>query len=94
MSIPARLTLELPRSGAKGNVDRAIKEMKAHFKWRDEYRVDTIVDEDFSDLKGRQEVYWAGVDKNGVPSLTWILRKHKASDQRPERFVRFFVHQV
>lgn len=27
-------------SGAKGNLERAIKEMKAHLKWREEYRVD------------------------------------------------------
>jgi hypothetical protein len=38
--------------------------------------------------------YWAGKDLDGVPTLTWILRKHDPHRTEPERFARFVVAQI
>ena len=80
--------------GGKGNVGKAVDMFKAHLEWRIRYNLETIVDEDFSDLKGHGEVYWGGCDKDGVMTLMWQLRKHDAKRTDAKRFVRFFVHQI
>jgi len=78
----------------KGNVDKAFEQVSLHLHWRRDYEVDTITEEDFSDMKAYGELYWTGRDKNGVPTLTWILRKHDGGKQKADRFVRFLVHQI
>ena len=67
---------------------------KAHLEWRIRYKLEGIVDEDFSDLKAHNELYWGGYDKDGVMTLMWQLRKHDAKRTDAKRFVRFFVHQI
>jgi hypothetical protein len=81
------------RSG-KGNVSKAVDMFKAHLEWRIKYKLECIVDEDFSDLKAHNELYWSGNDKDGVMTLMWQLRKHDAKRTDAKRFVRFFVHQI
>mmetsp|Transcript_14047 Transcript_14047/g.32364 ORF Transcript_14047/g.32364 Transcript_14047/m.32364 type:complete len:548 (-) Transcript_14047:156-1799(-) len=78
----------------KGNVDKALHQFVKHLKWRQDYQLDTIVDEDFSDMLELGEIYWAGKDLEGVPTLTWLLRKHDAKRQDADRFVRFLVFQI
>ena len=50
--------------------------------------------EPLADLKSHKEIYWGGVDKTGVMTLMWILRKHDPARTDAKRFVRFFVHQI
>lgn len=52
----------------------AVDMFKEHLEWRVSYKVENITDEDFSDLKERQELYWGGRDKDGVMTLMWRLR--------------------
>jgi len=78
----------------KGNVDKALHQFVKHLKWREEYQLDAIVEEDFSDMLELNEIYWAGKDLEGVPTLTWLLRKHDAKRQSADRFVRFLVFQI
>jgi hypothetical protein len=80
--------------GAKGNVKSAVNMFRTHLEWRVRYKLDTIVDEDFTDLKEHGELYWGGRDKEGVMTLMWRLRKHDAKRTDAKRFVRFFVHQI
>jgi len=80
--------------GAKGNVDKAVEMFETHLTWRSRYKVETIVDEDFSDLKAHNELYWGGQDREGVMTLMWNLRKHDAKRTDAKRFVRFFIHQI
>lgn len=81
------------RSG-KGNISRAVDMFKGHLEWRVKYKLDTIVNEDFSDLKKHDELYWGGEDKEGAMTLMWRLRLHDAKRTDAKRFVRFFVHQI
>jgi hypothetical protein len=80
--------------GAKGKVDKAVEMFETHLTWRTRYKVETIVDEDFSDLKAHNELYWGGQDREGVMTLMWNLRKHDAKRTDAKRFVRFFIHQI
>jgi hypothetical protein len=89
-----KLAIERFLKAHKGDVRQAFEQMKAHLHWRNSYKVDSITDEDFSDMKARGELYWTGHDKNGVPTLTWILSKHDGGKQSAERFVRFLVYQI
>ena len=73
---------------------RAVALFQAHLEWRVRYKLDAIVDEDFSDLKAHDELYWGGRDKDGVMTLMWRLRKHDAKRTEAKRFVRFFIHQI
>ena len=57
--------------GAKGNVGKAVTMFKEHLEWRVRFGVESVVDEDFSDLKAHQELYWGGRDKDGVMTLMW-----------------------
>ena len=80
--------------GAKGNVKKAVEMFQANLEWRVRYKLDSIVDEDFSDLKEHHELYWSGRDKDGAMTLMWRLRKHDSRRTDAKRFVRFFVHQI
>ena len=40
------------------------------------------------------EVYWAGRDFDGVPTLTWRACKHDANRTSSENFVRYFIHTI
>ena len=80
--------------GTKGNVVKAVEMFQEHLEWRVRYKLDSIVDEDFSDLKQIHELYWSGRDKDGVITLMWRLRKHDSRRTDAKRFVRFFVHQI
>ena len=51
-----------------------VEMFKEHLEWRVSYKVETITDEDFYDLKEHKELYWAGRDKDGVMTLMWRLR--------------------
>ena len=57
--------------GAKGNVAKAVDMFKTHLEWRMSYNLESIVDEDFTDLKAYDELYWGGRDKDGVMTLMW-----------------------
>jgi hypothetical protein len=80
--------------GAKGNVCKAVDMFRKHLEWRIQYGLESVVDEDFTDLKAHEELYWTGRDKDGVVTLMWRLHKHDASRTNGARFVRFFVHQI
>jgi len=80
--------------GGKGVVSKAVDMFKGHLEWRVKYKLDKIADEDFSDLKEHGELYWGGMDKEGVMTLMWRLHLHDAKRTDAKRFVRFFVHQI
>jgi hypothetical protein len=80
--------------GGKGKVNKAVEMFEAHLAWRVRYKVETIVDEDFSDLKAHNELYWGGRDREGVMTLVWNLHKHDSKRTEAKRFVRFFIHQI
>lgn len=92
--ISDRGAIERFLSAAKGNIDKAADQMRAHLQWRRKFNVDELPEEDFSDMKAWGELYWGGTDNQGVQTMTWILRKHDSSKVSAERFVRFLVYQI
>ena len=55
-------------------------------QWRRGDKIDSILTEDYSDLDHTREIYWAGTDRDGAPTLVWRVFLHRsgaASAQRP-----------
>jgi len=42
--------------GNKENVEKAAQQMRAHFRWRREESIESVIHEDFSDLEAVEEV--------------------------------------
>ena len=45
-------------------------------------------------MEASRELYWGGFDREGVPTLTWLIGKHNPSNHCPKRFVRFFIREI
>jgi hypothetical protein len=69
-------------------VKSAAKRLLAHVQWRKDYKMDTIVQEDWSNHDQRGEMYTSGIDKWGRPTMTWKLGMYKAANQTPQNAVR------
>jgi len=44
------------------NVDGAQTQILEHLVWRGTYDVEAVIDEDFSDIESRNELYWRAFD--------------------------------
>ena len=64
-----RNTLTTPHAWLQ--VDKAVQFLTAHLEWRDSYKLEDVVLEDFQDLKRHEELYWAGRDLDGTMTLTY-----------------------
>jgi hypothetical protein len=53
-----------------------MKRVLTHLEWRQEYQVDTILDEDWSEYDKRGEMYPSGMCRKGRPTWTWNISKH------------------
>jgi hypothetical protein len=69
-------------------VKSAAKRLLAHVQWRKDYKMDTIMHEDWSIQDELGEMYVSGIDKWGRPTMTWKLGMYKASNQTPQNAVR------
>jgi hypothetical protein len=75
------------------DVDAAQAQILSHLEWRGPYGVDTITEEDFSDMAALNELYWRGFNNKGYPILVWNAARHNASGVIPaERYTRYFVY--
>ena len=80
-----------------GDVVWAMKRILTHLEWRQEYRVDSIMDEDWSDYDRRHEMYPSGICKAGRPTWTWNVAKHSMESNgvppnaTPELGARYLV---
>lgn len=78
-------------------VDEACQNFMAHLEWREQYKVDTILDEhaSFQELEDRQELYWSsGKDCSGRPVLVWRMALHKRARSTDElvHMTRYVVY--
>ncbi|KAK9764625.1 hypothetical protein K7432_007716 [Basidiobolus ranarum] len=60
-------------------------------RWRQSFRYDSILEEDFSDLIGAQKVFFHGNAKDGTPILIWRSCKHLVNVAERSREIRFYV---
>ena len=49
------------------DVSAAREQLLWHLRWKEEYRVGDVLQEDFTDMFARNEMYWMGTDKAGHP---------------------------
>lgn len=69
----------------------AMRRILVHLKWRQDYKLDTIMDEDWSEFDARGEMTVSGVDRDGRPTWTWNCNKHDARQQTPEMAARYLI---
>ena len=74
------------------NIDGAQKQILDHLRWRGPYGVESILEEDFSDMEARRELYWEGFDLEGNPVIVWNVARHDGSEVSPERYTKFFIY--
>jgi len=65
--------------GAKGDAGKGVAMFRKHLEWRVQYGLESVVHEDFQDLKAHGELYWGGRDKDGVMTLMWRYDKRWAN---------------
>eukprot|EP00960_Hanusia_phi_P075738 768461-Hanusia_phi.AAC.2 len=99
---PERSDIDLYREmichkGSSNDPVWALKRILTHLKWRQEYRVDTIMEEDWADYDKRGEMYPCGLDKDGRPTWTWNTQKHGRTvnsvppNSSPEMGARYLI---
>ncbi|KAJ1473548.1 hypothetical protein T484DRAFT_1835595 [Baffinella frigidus] len=54
--VSCQIAIERFLHGNKDNVEKAAQQMRAHFRWRREERIDCVIHEDFSDLETCEEL--------------------------------------
>ncbi|KAJ3333574.1 Motile sperm domain-containing protein 2 [Blyttiomyces sp. JEL0837] len=76
----------------KGNAQAAMKSVMGTLDWKMSYRIDTILEEDFSDMDRCGKLRWCGRDKEGHPIMVWRHIKHFPEQFQLERDVRYIVY--
>ena len=80
------------------DVAGAQAQILSHLEWRGPYGVDSIKDEDFSDMAALNELYWRGFNSAGHPVLVWNAARHNdpatGKPATAERYTRYFVYLV
>jgi len=80
-----------------GDVTWAMQRVLTHLEWRQEFKVDTIMSEDWTEYDKRLEMYPSGICKAGRPTWTWNVSKHGyvangiAPNDTPEMGARYLV---
>jgi hypothetical protein len=59
-----------------GDMVWAMKRVLTHLEWRQEFKVDNIMSEDWAEYDRRFEMYPSGICKAGRPTWTWNIFKH------------------
>jgi hypothetical protein len=68
------------------------EQVLAHFEWRKEYKIDTIMEEDWSDLDATGELTLSGLDK--VRCVGMYLAKYLISVYMHKQFVHACVRMI
>jgi len=88
-------TLNRFLTARNGRVDIAFQMLLMHLAWRKSYGVDTILEEDFSDLDAQQEIFWLKEkDKTGHPVIVWRMMLHDQQFCAKDRMVRYFIYML
>lgn len=80
-----------------GDAKWAMTRILNHLQWRQEYKVDDILDEDWSQYDKRAEMYPSSICKAGRPTWTWNVAKHAYASNgvepngTPEMGARYLV---
>ncbi|XP_021955555.1 SEC14 cytosolic factor isoform X2 [Folsomia candida] len=74
-----------------GNVDQAVKMLKANLKWRKQNKMDNILREDFSYMEEEYPIDLSGVDYTGRPVLLvrvgdWDVRRSHVTGEHDENY--------
>lgn len=77
----------------KKHVPDTYEKLLAHVRWRQEFKTDTIIFDDFSKFTERRELYWGGKDKDNRWTIIFRFCRHNA-DQDNLEYARCLVHQV
>jgi len=77
------------------DVKKATEMVNQHLKWRKEYKMDTIHNEDFSEFDLNNPIYTDGLDKEGRPMMVfsfgeWDLRGIAISGKLP-KLIRYLI---
>ncbi|CAM9380218.1 unnamed protein product, partial [Phaeothamnion confervicola] len=72
-------TLSRFLTARNGNVELAAQLLLDHLEWRVSYKIDGILQEDFSDIASEKEFQWFGFDLTGHPCLLWRPSAHVAA---------------
>jgi len=69
--------LRTSNRGGAGKVEETIRRLIKHVAWRYQYKVDSIMEEDWAAHDARNEMFVAGLDRQGRPSVTWRVSRHE-----------------
>ena len=86
--------LRTSNRGGTGKVEETVRRLLKHVAWRYEYKVDGILDEDWSAHDVRNEMYVSGLDRHRRPSVTWRVSQHDPNlprGQTPALGARYLV---
>jgi hypothetical protein len=68
--------LRTSNRGGTEKVEECVRRLLKHVAWRYAYKVDGILDEDWSSYDMRNEMYVSGLDRQYRPSVTWRVSQH------------------
>jgi len=86
--------LRTSNRGGAGKVEETVRRLLKHVAWRFSYRVEGILDEDWSAYDVRNEMFVSGLDRQLRPSVTWRVSQHDPQavpGQTPATGARFLV---
>ncbi|KAJ3103814.1 hypothetical protein HDU97_009819 [Phlyctochytrium planicorne] len=78
----------------KGNTAAAMKQVGATLEWREGYRWNSLLDEDFSDVLAVGKLTIHGFDMDGNPIAIWKQARHRPDDFGLERDMRFMIYCI
>jgi hypothetical protein len=86
--------LRTSNRGGTEKVEECVRRLLKHVAWRDAYKVDGILNEDWSTYDMRNEMYVSGLDRQNRPSVTWRVSQHDPNlprGQTPALGARYLV---
>ena len=86
--------LELWRflQGCDRNLAEAREYVLKHLAWREEYKIDGILDEDWSAIEAEGWLYGRGENREGCPCVVFRVNRHNPKKHSVETCVRYFVY--
>lgn len=78
-------------TSSKGDANLAAERLMKHLKWRCDWGLHRMGDEDWACEDAKGEMYVAGVDREGRAAMTWRLGLFRPKDRTPYEHVRYLV---
>ncbi|OXA39683.1 Patellin-4 [Folsomia candida] len=76
------------------NVDAATRALVTNFIWRDENKIDSILDEDWTEFNKDYRVNVEGCDMEGKPGIPFLVHILEDSARNPLMFTRFIFLNI